>query len=182
MQRENKFISIGKITKPVGLKGYLKVFSLTDFPERFNKFSRVKIYSERDNKVLQDRLSNSEDFQIKDVIFEKDFLKVLFENFESIESTEYLIGCFIVINETERKKLEKGKFYLYDIVGLDVISEGTKIGKLVSIENYGGQDLMKIKLAKDKKEILIPFVDEFIKSIDVEKKVIDIKIIDGMLN
>jgi 16S rRNA processing protein RimM len=182
LQRENKLISIGKITKPVGLKGYVKVFSLTDFPERYKKLVQVKIYSEKEKTVIQNRFSNSEDFLIKDVIFDKEFLRVLFENYEDIKLTDILIGCFIVIEESERMKLDKGQYYLYDIIGLDVITNDKKIGTLVSIENYGGQDLLKIKLTEDNKEVLIPFVDDFIKNVDVVKKIIEIEVIDGMLN
>jgi len=181
LQKE-EFISIGKITKPIGLKGYVKVISLTDFPERFNELKQVKIFSEKEKSVILNRFSNSEEFFIKDVKFDRDILKILFENYEDITLTGKLMGCLIVLKESERIKLDKGKYYLYDIIGSDIISEEKKIGTLVSIENYGGQDLFKIRLTENKKEILIPFVDSFVKNIDAEKKIIEIEVIDGVLN
>jgi 16S rRNA processing protein RimM len=182
LQRENKLISIGKITKPVGLKGYVKVFSLTDFPERFNKLTKVKIYSEKEKSVIINRFSDSEDFLIKDTVFDRDFLRILFEHYEDISLTGILIGCNIVLEESERMKLDKGQYYLYELVGLDILNGGKRIGKLVSIENYGGQDLLKVILTENKKEVLIPFVDDFIKNVDTENKTIEIEVIDGMLN
>jgi 16S rRNA processing protein RimM len=181
LQKED-FISIGKITKPIGLKGYVKVISLTDFPERFKELKQVKLFSEKEKSVIPNRFSNSEEFFIKDVTFDRDFLKILFEDYEDIGLTDRLIGCLIVLKESERVKLEKGKYYLYDIIGSDIISNDKKIGTLISIENYGGQDLFKIKLSENKKEVLIPFVDDFVKNIDAEKKIIEIEVIDGMLN
>lgn len=179
---ENKLISIGKITKPVGLKGYVKVLSLTDFPDRFRNLKRVKLFNERENLVLINKFSNSEDFYIKDVIFEKDYFKILFDNYNNVSSASGLIGCFLVISEDKRKKLEKGKYYYYELIGLKVFDKGGIIGSITSVENYGGQDLLKIYLYNDDKNILIPYVDEFVKKIDIEKGFAEIIMIDGMLN
>lgn len=180
--QQKDLISIGKISKPIGLKGYLKVISLTDFPERFVKKKKFKIYNEKEKTTLLDKYSDSEYFTMKDVIFDRDYIKILFENYEEINLVGKLVGCLIVLEEAERMQLEKGKYYLYDLIDADIIHHNEKIGKLISIENYGGQDLFKIKLDKEKKEVLIPFVDNFIKSVDIAKKIIEIEVIDGMLN
>lgn len=179
---ENKFIAIGKITKPVGLKGYVKVLSLTDFPDRFGNLKHIKLFNERENLVLLNKFSNSEDFYVKDLIFEKDYFKILFDDYNDVGSVSGLIGCFLVINEAKRKKLEKGKYYYYELIGLKVICEGELFGKISAVENYGGQDLLKIYLYKDDKNILIPYVDEFVKKVDIEKGFVEINVIDGMLN
>jgi 16S rRNA processing protein RimM len=179
---EKKFISIGKITKPIGLKGYVKVISLTDFPDRFESLEQIKLFNEKENLLLINKFSNSEDFYIKEVIYDKDCVKILFENFDDINSVKNLIGCLLILDESKRKKLDKGLYYYYDLTGLDVIFKGEIIGKTLTVENYGGKDLFKIKLIDTGKEVLIPFVDDFIKKIDVEKKFIVIEVIDGMLN
>lgn len=179
---EDKFISIGKITKPIGLKGYVKVLNLTDFPERFKNQESIKLFNERENLILINKFSNSEDFYIKDVIYEKDFVKILFDNFDGIDSVRSLIGCFLILEESKRRKLDKDRYYYYDLIGLDVKCNGEKVGSILTIENYGGQDLFNIKLFSNKKDVLIPFVGEFIKKIDIENKFIEIEVIDGMLN
>lgn len=179
---ENKFITIGKITKPVGLKGYVKVLSLTDFPDRFKILKHIKLFNERENLVLKNKFSNSEDFYVKDVIFEKDYFKILFDNYNDVGSVTGLIGCLLVISETKRRKLEKGKYYYYELIGLKVFDKSGIVGSIVSVENYGGQDLLKIYLHNDDKNVLIPYVDEFVKKIDIEKGFAEINIIDGMLN
>ena len=179
---DKKFISIGKITKPVGLKGYVKVLNLTDFPERFKSLESIKLFNEKENLMTINKFSNSEDFYIKDVIYDKDSVKILFNNFEDIDSVRNLIGCILIIEESKRKKLNKGQFYYYDLIGLDVIHKDVKVGEILSIENYGGQDLFNIKMIETNKNVLIPFVNEFIKKIDVENKFIEIEVIDVMLN
>lgn len=179
---DKKFISVGKITKPVGLKGYVKVLNLTDFPERFKSLESIKLFNEKENFILKNKFSNSEDFYIKDVIYDNDAVKILLDGFDDIDSVRNFVGCYLVIEETKRKKLEKGRYYFYDLIGLDVRYNGEIIGKTLSVENYGGQDIFNIKLNDSNKDVLIPYVDEFIKKIDIENKFIEIEVIDGMLN
>jgi 16S rRNA processing protein RimM len=179
---EDKFISVGKITKPIGLKGYVKVLSLTDFSDRFESLKSFKLFNEKENLVLKNKFSNSEDFYIKDVIYDKDSVKILFDDFNDIDSVRNLIGCFLILEESKRKKLEKGRYYYDELIDLDVKFNGEKIGSVVTIENYGGQDLFNIKMIETNKNVLIPFVDEFVKIIDIENKFIEIEVIDGMLN
>jgi 16S rRNA processing protein RimM len=180
--QNSKFITIGKITKPIGLKGYVKVLSLTDFPERFRELNSLKIFDEKENSVLFNKFSDSEEFFVRDAIIEKDQVKILFEGYDDINSVGKMIGSLVVIDESKRVKLEEGQYFLYDLVDMDVIVEGKKIGKTVSVENYGGQDLFKIRLDENKKEVLIPFVVDFVKNIDTDKKIIEMELIDGMLN
>lgn len=181
MQKE-KFISIGKITKAIGLKGYVKVLVLTDFPERYTNLERTRLFKEKENSVLINKITGKEEFFIKDVIFERDFVKILFEGYEDINLTGNLIGSDLVIEETERMELDEGKYYLYELVDMDVVTDGKAIGKLKSIENYGGQDLLKIKLDEGNKEVLIPFVNDFVKKVDTKERKIYLEVIDGMLN
>ncbi len=179
---DKKYISIGKISKPVGLKGYVKVLSLTDFPERFKSLKSIKLLNHKENEVLINKFSNSEDFFIEDVIYEKEFFKILFNNYNDINSVSDLIGCFLIIDESERIKLENGRYYYDELIGMDVKYNDSIIGKTIAIENYGGHDLFKIKLRKDNNHVLIPYVDDFIKKIDLKNKYIEIDVIDGMLN
>jgi len=180
--REEKHISIGKITKPIGLRGYLKVLVLTDFPDRFKSLQSVTLFDERENSIVTDKFSNSAQFNIKDVIYEQDFVKILFENYEDINSAKTLVDCFLVLEENDRMNLDEGNHYYYDLVGLEVRNEGKVIGRTISVENYGGGDLFKIKLNESNKEVLIPYVNDFIKHIDMVEKFMEIDVIDGMLN
>lgn len=179
--QEEKFISIGKITKAIGIKGYVKVLVLTDFPERYSKLKSTRLFSIKENSVLINKNTGTDEFFVKDVIFERDIVKILFKDFEDINLTGGLIGSEIVIEEKDRMNLEKGKYYFYELTGMDVITEGKKIGKLESIENYGGSDLLKIRIESNKSEVLIPFKDEFVKEVDTKEKKIYIEVIDGMI-
>ena len=175
------FISIGKITKAIGLKGFLKVLILTDFPDRFKTLNSARLFKESGQRFLKDKSSGSEEFIIKEVIFERDFVKMQFEGYEDINLVSELTDSLILLEEKERMELEDGQFYFYELIGMKVFKSGQEIGKLESIENYGAQDIFKIRL-KNNKEALIPYIDDFVKRIDIKERKIEIEVIDGMLN
>lgn len=90
---------------------------------------------------------------------------------------------FVVIEQSKQKKLAKGQFYFYELVGFDVYTEDKLIGKVIAFENFGGGDLMKIKLIDtgNEEETYIPYRKEFIERIDEKEKRIYVKVIEGLL-
>jgi 16S rRNA processing protein RimM len=77
--------------------------------------------------------------------------------------------------------LEEGEFFLADMIGLDVIDadSGENYGKLTEIMNRGASDIYVVTTKNG--ERMIPAVDEFIISVDVEKGVF-VRVIEGMLD
>ena len=85
-----------------------------------------------------------------------------------------------MIDEKDRVKIDKGSFYFYELVGSEFYDKGILIGKVKSVVNYGSGDLFNIDT--NGREILIPFLKEFIVNIDIKKKRIDADLIDGFIN
>lgn len=170
-------LSIGKIVKPIGLKGIVKVISLSDFPERFLKCGIVYLFDERAASFLKSRNGGSLNFEIKECSHGNGFLRIGFKGYDRIEDVTELIGSIIMIDEKERVELEEGQFYFYDLIGLEVYDKGSFIGKIDSVVDYGSGDLFRI--LNDGKEILIPFMKEFVKEIDLSGKRINVELIEG---
>jgi len=174
------FITIGKITKPIGIKGNLKIISLTDFPERFEKLKAVILYSEKDGQFFFNIKKDSFDFDVTAAKVYDKYVNIKLDGFDSIESTQPLINMMLMIDEKNRMKLEEGSYYYYEMVGCDVYSKEELIGKVISIVNYGSGDLFNVEYRG--KEVLIPFRDEFIKKIDLKNRRIDTELIEGFLD
>jgi len=179
LPEHKNFIAIGKIVKSIGIKGNLKIIPLTDFPERFNDLKKVVLFDEVGNKFIKNSHYGSYDFEISDCTILKDYINLKLEGFNSIEASKELINTVLMIDEKFRIKLDEGSFYIYDLVDADVFNKGENIGKVISLVNYGSGDLFNVK--HNDKEILIPFRDEFVKKVDIEKKRIDVELIDGFL-
>ena len=67
-----------------------------------------------------------------------------------------------------------------DVIGLDVLVSGNKIGVVDSIMKSNAHPIMVIKT--DKKKHLVPFIDEFVKNVDLDKKEVIIEVIDGLID
>ena len=80
----------------------------------------------------------------------------------------------------DREELEEGEFYYEDIIGLDCYnSKGELIGPIIDLQEVPQGLILEIE--GKEKTILIPFVDEFVKEIDLENNKLFIEEIEGLL-
>ena len=74
------------------------------------------------------------------------------------------------------------EFHVQQLFGLKVALEsGVELGTLDDVINLPGQDLLSIKAAADGREILIPFVLEFVPDVDLETGIITVIPPEGLL-
>ena len=83
------------------------------------------------------------------------------------------------INGDELKKINEDTFYYYELLNMEVYYGGNKIGIISEVNDNGAQDLIRIK--GENVNVLVPFVDEFIESIDSANKKICLRNLEGLL-
>lgn len=179
MPDHNDFIAIGKIVKTIGIKGNVKIIPLTDFPERFTRLKKLFLFDEGKKRFFEDKLTGSNELVVSECRVFKDFISLRFDNYTSIEASKELIGLVVMINEKDRLKLKKGSYYYYELVGCDIYDKGEFLGKVSTVVDYGSGDLFTVSYKG--KDILIPYRNEFVRNIDIDKKRIDVELIDGFL-
>lgn len=157
---------IGKITTTHGIKGELKVVSLSDF-DRFKK--NEKMFIVKDNQKIELTVENIKN-QVNNLI-------VKFKEFNNINEVLDFRGLIIYSNT--RGKLNKNEFYYESLYDLEVynVNDNSYIGKVTDIVELPHGKLLEIY--NEDKKILIPFVDEFI--VEVTDTKIVIKPIEGLL-
>ncbi len=164
-------VTIGKIVKPFGVRGELKVFPLTDFPERFQSLKEVTVQT-KEARHLRYRLSQ--------VRVRPPFVYIAFEGISCPEEADAIRGGLIQIPESERLVLPKGEYYQSDLVGLEVYQlEGPYLGKITEIVETGVNDLFVVK--DNQREILIPALRKIVKHIDLEQNRMEIDPPEGLL-
>ena len=89
----------------------------------------------------------------------------------------------IYITEADLRELPEDTFYVRDLIGCIALNAetGGKIGEITDVLQNSAQDIYKIKLPNGK-EALIPVVSEFVKEVDIEKKIVKIKLIPGFID
>ncbi len=179
MLDHRNFVAIGKIVKQIGLKGSLKIISLTDFPKRFSSQKEVFLFDEKEDRFSINKFSNNYNFVINNFEIYDRYINLKFENYDSIDVTKELVNLILMINERDRIKLDENNYYYYELIGMEVFNKDNMIGKIESVTNYGSDDLFVIKAGN--KEILIPFRKEYIKAVDTQNRRIDADLIEGFL-
>ncbi len=152
---------IGKIGKPHGIKGELRVYPLTDFPDRFEKLHQAYI----DNKVID----------IISTRYSNDFVILKIKDFSSREQAAAITGKLLKISRADAAPLSKGEYYSFDIIGLAVYDENNVlVGNIIDIIKTGSNDVYVIEEPETAKHILIPALKKVVTNIDLTNKRMDI--------
>lgn len=167
-------LKVGKIVNTHSLKGEVKVISSTDFEEqRFEKGTELLIT--RGNQVVKE-------VTVESYRIHKNNLLVKFVGIDSIVEAEKLKNLQIKIDSENIGELEENEYYFHEIIGCEVFDEnGKSLGEISEILTPGANDVWVIK-SQNGKEILIPYIEDVVKKIDVENKKIDIEVMEGLID
>lgn len=165
------FYYLGMITKPFGYKGQLCVHLDTDQPERYRNLDAVFI--DLDGELIPYMIK---DFQLRN----GNQAVATFEDL-SAEESKALIKCDLYLPLSMLPPLSGNQFYFHEVIGFKVIDEQHgDIGTITDFIDLSLQPIMQID--HNGTEILIPAVDEFIKSLDRDGKSIYINAPEGLID
>jgi 16S rRNA processing protein RimM len=166
-----ELIAIGKIAKPVGVRGEVKILPLTDDLNRFKELRTLMIGSTAENAVERSivhiRISGKQAVAALDGIV-------------SVEQAGLLKNNFVFVPAEKRKKPRSGSFLIDTIIGCSVAGEdGVVIGTVSDVLKLPANDVWVVRSGE--KEILIPSVKEFVRNVDEAQKRIVVHVIEGLL-
>ena len=171
MTRHPLDITVGKILKPHGIKGYVRVFPTTDHPERFRALNKVRVI-QADQSALH--------LTIEKVVLQSNAVLIKFAEISTRNQAETLRNARIVIDRSECLPLEKDSYYIFELVGCRVFTTaGEELGTLEEVWEFPANDVYVVR--KQGREILIPAVAEFVKLVDIENQRIEIEPVDGLI-
>ncbi|MCL9807600.1 ribosome maturation factor RimM [Flavobacterium amniphilum] len=170
--RKDDCFYLGKIAKKFSFKGEVLIYLDTDEPEMYEDLESV--FVEFNKNLVPFFIENGQ-------LHKGDFLKVRFEDVDSEEEADKLIGCEVYLPLTMLPKLEGNKFYYHEVIGFDVIDQRLgNIGKIVAINDSAAQPLFEID--KDGIEILVPMIDDFIVEVNRTNKSITLNTPEGLVD
>lgn len=86
---------------------------------------------------------------------------------------EALRGTALTIARGELPPLEEGEYYHADLIGLSVLlPDGTAIGRVVAVENFGAGDVIEIERA-DGRQFMVPLDPEAVPEWNDERLILD---------
>jgi 16S rRNA processing protein RimM len=166
---EPRFLVIGRIVKPHGVRGDVLVEVHTDEPDRFTWLDRVYVGREDPVPVAIER-----------VRFHKTFVLLKLAGYDDRESAKLLRDQWLQVPEEEGLPLEEGEYYLYQIVGATVYSDdGKLIGELTQVLETKANNVFVVKGQFG--EVLLPDTVEVVKEVDLDKGQITVHLLPGLL-
>ena len=167
-----EYLIVGTIVRTIGLKGEVKIYPSTHFRDsRFSKGSHVLILNE--NKEIE------EDLLIVKHAKNGECDNLIFEGYDTIEKAEKLLKKDLYVIK-DQSFLKKSEYFYSDLEKMTVyFDNGELIGKVKKVEEYNKYATLRV--ANSPRDVLIPFVDAFIKSVSLEENKIVVKYIEGLL-
>lgn len=170
---EPRFLIIGRIRKPHGVRGELKVSVLSDMPERFTWLETVVVTrKEHDdpNPLL---------LVVESVRFHQGDALIWFEGIRSREAAGQLRNRWVKVPMSEALPLGDGEYYAHQAVGWQVVTTtGEPLGTVSGLIETGANDVFVIET--DEGELLLPDIPDVIKTIDPKVGQLIVELMDGL--
>ena len=161
------FLIVGQILAPQGIKGEIRVQVMTDFPDRFAPGELVYI----EGRPLEIECSRPH----------KQHLVLKLASVDTRREAEELRGRDLSIPRSQIRELPDGEFYAFQLIGLDIFTtDGNHVGRISDIMVTAGNDIYVVQGKRG--EILIPAIEDVVKSIDLNEGKVTIEAIEGLLS
>lgn len=151
-----KRILLGRIKGAHGIRGEVVIASFAERPEDIGSYGALT-----DGRGGRRFLLTSVRATAKGVV-------ARIENVRDRTAAEALRGIELWVDRERLPAAPEGEFYHADLIGLAAVApDGTPIGTVVAVENFGAGDLLEIRLTGSRRSELVPFSDPFVPDVDV---------------
>ena len=170
MTKEDCFY-LGRVAKTHGIKGEITIKLDVDDPSAYHD---MKYFLLEINKVLTP-------FFVEKIVSSGDKFFVTIQDIRTVEAASTLTGKEVFLPLEMLPKLSGKQFYYHEVKGFMVIdTEKGELGPIADVIEYPTQAI--IQIFKDKKEILIPILDQVIQKVDRNAKKLYIKAPEGLID
>ncbi|RPA69833.1 16S rRNA processing protein RimM [Cyclobacteriaceae bacterium YHN15] len=170
MNKDNCF-QLGHIAKVHGLHGEVGIVLDVDYPEDYEDLKHV--FVEQKSRLVPFFLEHF-------VVSHSNKVLAKFEDHDSIEDAEKLVGSALYLPLSQLETLQEDQYYYHELIGFEVIDDSLgKIGEVKVIYDLETQDLMGVD--HKGKEVLIPIQDQIIQKVDKADKKVYCQLPAGLL-
>lgn len=167
---EPHFLAVGRIAKPHGIHGEVRVELLTDLPERFEWLESIYL-GEKNPRLVK----------IEGVRHHQGTVLLKLAGYPTRTEVESLRGELLQVPESEAIPLAEGEYFLHQLIGLEVYTNDNQfLGRLVEVLETGANNVFVVHGPKS--EHLLPDIPDVIEEIDIANGRIIINPIPGLLN
>lgn len=171
MAADDGRVLIGEIVAAHGVRGLMKVRTYTQTPEGIADYG-----------ALFDQAGHELALQVRRPA--KGGVLVAIAGIDDRNRAETMVGTRLYVDRTALQPVDDAEaYYEIDLIGLAVrLADGSEVGRIRSVENYGAGDMLEIEIAENRRTVLIPFTREYVPTVDVDAGYVEITPVPGLLD
>jgi 16S rRNA processing protein RimM len=187
-------LRIGKIVGCHGIRGDLKVLPCSENAEWSEELDELILEmpafdpkkAKKGQSVSagkQPKVPQTQRLQIESVRWQGACVLVKFAGYPDRTAAEVLIGATVYADANELPEAEEGEYWVDDIIGLTVLdaNTGQKLGVVADLLSSTGSEFLEIRLDNDPETVVIPFLDHFFPTVDLEAETVTLNLPAGFL-
>lgn len=166
---EPRFLVIGNIVRPHGIRGEVVIEVMTDFPERFATPTSFYVGD----------ASQADKRPVASARWHQGRVLLRFEGCNDRDQAETLRNQYVLVPLSEAKSLPEDTYYPHQLIGLHVVTtQGEDAGKITDVLFLAANDIYVVDGPRG--QILLPAIAEVIREIDVEHGRVVVNVIPGL--
>ncbi len=167
---EDVLFPIGRVVKLHGVKGKIKVDYFGDDADRFHLYRKV---------FIRGVTGGPRSYEVLEATPQPPRLILRLKGVETPEEAGLLVGKEILIEKASLEDLPEGEYYWFEILGMEVVTEGgSRLGRVKEILPTGANDVYVVQ--GKRREISLPAVEEVIRRIDRDGRMITVAWMEGL--
>ncbi len=149
----------------------MSVNPLTDDLQRFSKLKAVWVGTAEET---------AQRLTVEGFRFHRSHVILKLGGIESRSAADALRESFVFVEETASVSPKQGSYFIHDIVGMTVTTEGGEIlGTVEEVWRMPANDVWVVR--QNGKEILLPAINEIVRSVDLTRRAITIHAMEGLI-
>lgn len=171
---EPRYLLLGEILRPHGIRGELRMRVLTDYPERIPDLDHVFLAESIDS-------SSPTIYHVVSMRMHKGYALLTLAGINDRSEADLLRQLQVMVAFEDAIPLEEGEFYLYQLWGLRVeTSSGEILGTIKDVLETGANDVYIVD-SPQYGEVLIPATQETILETDIAQGRVVVSLPEGLL-
>ncbi len=165
------FVTIGRVVRPQGRQGELKVALETDFPERFAALREVYLF----------RPPARAGFQLRRAWPHQGHIILELATITSISQAQAWAVAEVQIPADQRWPVPPGHYYISDLIGCEVWNQDVHLGPIEAVRPGSGAPLLEVRVDAGR-QVLIPFARAYLENFDLARRVLRLRLPEGLLD
>ncbi len=155
-QKPDNRILMGRIGAAHGIKGEVRITAFTEDPLSIADYDPL----ETDRPGLSISIAKAR--------VAKTVVIATLKGISDRNGAEKLNGVSLYVDRDRLDQPDEDEFYHADLIGLEVrLGDGSVLGTITAVENFGSDDLLDVKLSETRKSVYLPFTKAVVPQLHI---------------